>query len=42
MQYTPRHILVVIALILTVASFVWPGPLLQVAVLLLCIALWLP
>lgn len=42
MNYNASFILCVIALILSVASFVWPGPLLQIAVVLLAISalLW--
>ncbi len=38
MNYSPALILCVIALIMAVCSFIWPGPLLQVAVILLAIA----
>lgn len=38
MNYSPALILIVIALILAVCSFIWPGPLLQVSVILLAIA----
>lgn len=38
MTYSPSFILCVIALILAVCSFIWPGPLIQVSVILLAIA----
>lgn len=41
MNYNATFILAVIALILTVASFIWPGPLLQIAVAFLAVALLL-
>jgi len=42
MPLSPKHILIYIAIILVVVSFFWPGPLLQVAVLLLAISMLVP